>query len=193
MRVLILTDTLFAAREWEMLSRVEIGLASEGVQVVHAMPTDAVSHVLPGGSSSGESPVFSTLIPFTPSSVPFTLGLRAQRLLDALRKRLDLEDEERAFDLVHAFGGAVVPLSLELARREETPAVIEIWRSGMAARLAPLLRGFARGGPDGITHGGIILSAPDAALEREIRSCIRRGVVCDLASNRSEEDLFQAS
>lgn len=187
MRVLIVTDTLFAAREWEMLSRVEIGLAMEGVQVVHAMPADAVGHVLPGGSAQsgpglgwstpgsggGESPVFSTLIPFVHSSVPFTLGLRAQRLLDAIRERLDLEDDEPAFDLVHAFGGAVVPLSLELARREEAHAVIEVWRSGMAARLAPLLRGFARHGPDGAGAAsrngtGVILSAPDQALEREI-------------------------
>lgn len=184
MRVLIVTDTLFAAREWEMLSRVEIGLAMEGVQVVHAMPVDAVSHVLPGGyphggqglgwvspgGSDGESPVFSTLIPFVHSSVPFTLGLRAQRLLDATRKRLDLEDDEPAFDLVHAFGGSVIPLALELARREEAHAVLEVWRSGMAARLAPLLRGFARHGPDGASGraGGVILSVPDPALEREI-------------------------
>jgi glycosyltransferase involved in cell wall biosynthesis len=175
MRVLILTDTMFAAREWEMLSRVEIGLAAEGVQVVHAMPTDAVAHVLPGGSAAGELPVFSTLIPFTPSSVPFTLGLRAQRLLDAVRERLDLEDEERGFDLVHAFGGGVVPLALEAARREGTPVVVEVWRSGMASRLHSLLRGYSRDGraAEGTAgraggRGGVILSAPDGAIEKEI-------------------------
>ncbi|MCB1269486.1 MAG: hypothetical protein KDB19_15310, partial [Microthrixaceae bacterium] len=42
-------------------------------------------------------------------------------------------------------------------------------------------------------HGDFFNGWVPAALEREIRSCIRRGVVCDLASNRSEEDLFQAS
>jgi hypothetical protein len=157
MRVLIITDSIFAAREWEMFSRLEVGLATEGIAVAHAVPAEAVAHVM----GSGESPVFSTLIPFTHSSVPFTLGLRAQRLVSALRDRLDLEEDEPAFDLVHAFGGQVVPLAVEAARREETPAVIEVWRSGAAKRLAKVLR---PGKPR------TFLSAPDAAVEREILS-----------------------
>jgi glycosyltransferase involved in cell wall biosynthesis len=155
MRVLIITDSLFAAREWEMFSRLEIGLASEGISVVHAIPADAVSHVM----SAGDNPVFSAIIPFVHSSVPFTLGLRTQRLLSAVRDRLAVEADEPAFDLVHAFGGRAIPLALAAAEREEVPVVIEAWRTGSAARLSSMIR---PGGPV------VYFSAPDAAIQREI-------------------------
>lgn len=158
MRVLIITDSLFAAREWEMFSRLEIGLASEGISVVHAIPADAVSHVM----AAGDNPVFSTLIPFVHSSVPFTLGLRTQRLLAAVRDRVGLDADEPAFDLVHAFGGRAIPLALAAAEREEVPIVIEAWRTGSAARLATATRVGVRGGPT------VYFSAPDAAIQREI-------------------------
>lgn len=157
MRLLLVTDSLFASREWEMLSRLEIGLVSEGVSVAHAMPMDAVSHVMSGG----ESPVFTTLIPYANSAVPFTLGLRAQRIVSALRRRLDLAQDEPAIDLVHAFGGAAAHLAMAVANREEVPCVIEVWRSGMVTRLAPMLR-------SGDRH--TFLSAPDPAIEREIQA-----------------------
>lgn len=157
MRTLIITDTLFAAREWEMLSRLEIGLATEGVAVAHAMPMEAVSHVM----STGDNPVFSTLVPFAHSSVPFTLNLRAQRLMSALRRRLDIADDQPVIDLVHVFGGGTAALAMAAAAREEVPCVIEVWRSGMAPRLHPLVRNWG-----GDRH--VFLSAPDAAIEREI-------------------------
>ena len=40
MRVLILADGLFATRERALLSRLEVGLADEGVRVVQATPED---------------------------------------------------------------------------------------------------------------------------------------------------------
>lgn len=39
-------------------------------------------------------------------------------------------------------------------------------------------------------HGDFWNAWDPSGLEREIRSCIRRGAVCDLASNREEEPLF---
>jgi glycosyltransferase involved in cell wall biosynthesis len=162
MRVLIITDSLFAAREWEMFSRLEIGLASEGISVVHAIPADALSHVM----STGDNPVFSTIIPFVHSSVPFTMGLRIQRLVAAVRSRLGLDDEEPAFDIVHAFGGRAIPLALAAAEREDVPVVIEAWRTGSAARLAATAR---TGGPT------VYFSAPDVAIQREILALGKSG------------------
>ncbi len=39
-------------------------------------------------------------------------------------------------------------------------------------------------------HGDFLNAWDPAGLQREIDGCIKRGVVCDLASNRQEEDLF---
>lgn len=39
-------------------------------------------------------------------------------------------------------------------------------------------------------HGDFLNAWDPAGLKREIDGCIKRGVVCDLASNREEEDLF---
>ena len=40
-------------------------------------------------------------------------------------------------------------------------------------------------------HGDFLNAWDPAGLEREVAGCIRRDVVCDLASNREEEALFQ--
>lgn len=40
-------------------------------------------------------------------------------------------------------------------------------------------------------HGDFLNAWDPAALEREVGNCIRRGAVCDLASNRAEEPLFK--
>lgn len=41
-------------------------------------------------------------------------------------------------------------------------------------------------------HGDFLNAWDPAGLQREIDGCIKRGVVCDLASNREEEDLFSS-
>jgi hypothetical protein len=42
-------------------------------------------------------------------------------------------------------------------------------------------------------HGDFFNAWDPAGLEREVEACIHRGAVCDLGSNRQEEDLFQAN
>jgi hypothetical protein len=42
-------------------------------------------------------------------------------------------------------------------------------------------------------HGDFLNAWDPAGLEREVRACIHRNAVCDLGSNRQEEDLFQAN
>jgi hypothetical protein len=39
-------------------------------------------------------------------------------------------------------------------------------------------------------HGDFLNAWDREGLEREVENCIRRGAVCDLASNRAEEPLF---
>lgn len=42
-------------------------------------------------------------------------------------------------------------------------------------------------------HGDFFNAWDPAGLKREVDACIHRGAVCDLGSNRQEEDLFQAN
>jgi hypothetical protein len=42
-------------------------------------------------------------------------------------------------------------------------------------------------------HGDFFNAWEPAGLKREVDACIHRGAVCDLGSNRQEEDLFQAN
>lgn len=46
-------------------------------------------------------------------------------------------------------------------------------------------------GPVTTAHGDFLNAWNPAGLEREVQQCIHRDVVCDLASNREEEPLFQ--
>ena len=57
-----------------------------------------------------------------------------------------------------------------------------IWGEGHELRLAS--------GNIYSAHGDFLNAWDPAGLQREIDGCIKRGVVCDLASNREEEDLF---
>ena len=160
MRALILADRLFAVREHAMLSRLEIGLADEGVRVVHAIPRSAgrMEAAVGAGTSAG---VFASSLTYSDAAIPFTLGLRAQSLLDQVRRRDGLDEDERAIDVVHACGGSAWGLALEIARREDALAVLEVWRMGLVAKAASL-----RG------HEGVVLLAPDTTIERALRSAL---------------------
>lgn len=160
MRALILADRLFAVREHAMLSRLEIGLADEGVRVVHAIPRSAGRMEAAVGAGSGAG-VFASSLTYSDAAIPFTLGLRAQSLLDQVRRRDGLDDDERAIDVVHACGGSAWGLALEIARREDALAVLEVWRMGLVPKAAAL-----RG------REGVVLLAPDPTIERALRAAL---------------------
>lgn len=151
MRVLILADGLFATHERGLLSRLEVGLADEGVRVIHAVP--------------------DTALPYAPAELVSRRLTYPQRRwslgLSATARALARQGEEAAeangggdIDLVHVFGGAAWSLGAALARALEVPLVVEVWRTGLAARA----REFS---PRDL--GPPLFIAPDTSIERALR------------------------
>jgi len=154
MHTLILADALFASRERALLSRLEIGLADEGVRVLHAIPESASR----SGPALFGGEVFTRAVTYPDRAIPFTTGLRARVLLASIARALQA-DELPDIDVVHVFGGSAWPLGLELARRAGAGVVLEVWRSGLIAQARTLrLRGDA----------DVLLAAPDTAAERAL-------------------------
>lgn len=152
MRVLILADEIFATREPGLLSRLEVGLADEGVRVIHAAPETALAY----------APAELVSRRLTYPQRRWSLGL------SATARSLARQAEESAeangggdIDLVHVFGGAGWSLGASLARELETPLVVEVWRTGLAARA----REFS---PRDV--GPPLFIAPDAPIERALRA-----------------------
>jgi hypothetical protein len=150
MRALILADEFFASRERAMLERLEVGLADEGVRVIHAIP-DSLRDQPPGG-------VYSRVITY-PSKLPwFMRGLVAGRLAKEL-EQLDDEEGTGDLDLIHAFGGGAWDIGVELAKDLDALLVLEVWRSGLIDRARSIPR--VAGRPP-------LLMAPDPAIERKL-------------------------
>lgn len=129
MRVLILADRSFARREAAMLSRLEIGLADEGVRVVHAVP----EHCLTSEAAS----VYSSVVGFDDTGWAWTRSRRAARLISALQG-LDLVDAQAPIDVVHAFGDRAWSFALETARLAGAGVVLELCRGASISRAAAI-------------------------------------------------------
>src|ERR1051325_8085310 len=107
MRILIIADESFAARERAMRSRLEVGLADEGFRVIYAIPRCAAHWHGPDLSAQ--------TIPYESRGLAISRSWRAQQLVTAARKLGT--DAERPFDLVHAFGHGCWPMA-EVAHRQ---------------------------------------------------------------------------
>lgn len=152
LRLLILTDELFAVREQSMLTRLEVGLADEGLRVAHAIP-EAAAAFASGG-------LISRSLTYTQRKFRFALGSTARTIIRGLTDLSTSEDWEDV-DLIHVFGGGAWPLGVALAKELEAPLVLEVWRSGLAAR-AFHLGASVKPAP--------IFMAPDPAIERALRA-----------------------
>lgn len=150
-RVVILVDAVFASREREMLLRLEVGLADEGVRVVHAVPSEAPDAVGAG--------VYSASLRFAGRGLPFTTGVRARRFAERLEE-VDSSGHDRKPDLVHVFGGALWPFAAALGEACDTPVIYEVWRAGLADRAA---------GMSASDQRRALFLAPDTAIERTLR------------------------
>jgi hypothetical protein len=127
-RSLIIADRAFVMRERALLSRLDIGLADEGVRVAAAVPIGLLDRV------QADFPV-EPVVGYEEGSVIFSRTPRINRFLETLRAK----DRERAdYDIVHAFGGSVWGIALELGRRLDALTVLEVWRPGMAERARSL-------------------------------------------------------
>jgi len=118
MRVLILLDRPIARRERIMLSRLEIGLADEGVRVLHAVPRAILV-----SESAG---LYSRTVGYDPAGFPIPTRVRARALVSALDAAIS-EAETGGVDLVHCFAPATWRLGLETARELGAAAAIEVW------------------------------------------------------------------
>lgn len=142
MRVVMLLDRPFARRERRLMSRLEIGLANEGVRVIHAVPSEIV-HNEPVG-------LYSRLVGYEHVGFPVPLRVRARRFAETIREAID-DDQGGggggmgvggaaaaggggAVDVVHSFSPAVWRLGLDLATELGAGAALEVWSTDAIAR-----------------------------------------------------------
>jgi hypothetical protein len=152
MRVLILTDDSFAARERAMLSRLEVGLADDGVRVVHAIPRKAAAWHQPE--------VFSQAMTYEAKGLALSRPWRARQTLRTLEDMAGAEG--RPADVIHCFGQRCWPFAAELARMTGAALAVEIW-------CAELIGQGIRVRSDGGAPAPVYF-VPDSALERAARS-----------------------
>jgi glycosyltransferase involved in cell wall biosynthesis len=161
-RVVILADTFFASRERELLARLEIGLADEGIRVIQASPSDR------GAATTDASSVFRTSVTFPARGLPFTTGLRARRLAERLTE-IEVGGEDGDIDIVHVFGGTLWPFAQLVAEACGADLVLEVWRAGLVERAAAFPA----------TDTRTLTLAPDPAIDRALKAA---GVSGRLAS-----------
>jgi glycosyltransferase involved in cell wall biosynthesis len=148
---LLVADRLFAAREQAMLSRIEVGLADEGVRVLHALPEDARGLISADAAARG--------VTYRPRGPLPSLRVRAAAALEAaLAQPVFGEGAKARVDIVHAFGRDAWPISAEIARQAEAPLVLEVWRAALVDRLTSISR-IGR-------HGLPAVFTPDRTIER---------------------------
>lgn len=146
---------MFASRERDLLSRLEIGFADEGVRVLQALPEGGPEFPLIEQPSGACTASFT----FPSGGLPFTTGLRARRL--ALRlEEADLGAEDTPIDIVHVFGGALWPFAAALAQACGAGLALEVWRAGLADRALGILSAAPK---------DLIFIAPDPEIERTLR------------------------
>jgi len=187
MRVLLISDAVFAAREAAMLGRLEIGLADEGIRLIIAVPAGATVPDALGRTAE--------VIAYERSPLPLGWRFAVRPFLREIRDRVGAA--EPTFDVVHAFGGAAWRFGLEIARQTNAGLALEVWRAGLVDRLAAIRRTAASAdrrahrsnaqhpaapedavrstNPDAAVP--IVVTAPDRATERAVSDAIDLPVV----------------
>lgn len=158
MRTLILADRSFALREQPMLSRLEVGLAGEGVRVVQAVPEECLPAVSPT--------VVSPVIGYEEGMGRLTRRGRARRLAAATAAAMDVSSslEEPWLDVVHCFGYPACDLAVEVARQTGAAVAVEVWSGETIVRARELM--VARAGRAGEPPAALF--AAGSAVAREI-------------------------
>jgi hypothetical protein len=131
MHVLILADSSFAMREHSLLSRLEIGLADEGIRVAHAVPEDCRIEAAPG--------IYSLSLKYEQHGTVFSRAARAGRLVEALGRAQG--DEENTLDMVHAFGADSWALAMDVGRQTGAKVALEVWSGALVHRAVSLAAG----------------------------------------------------
>lgn len=127
MRVVILLDRPFARRERRLLARLEVGLADEGVRLIHAVPREILE--------TEQTGLYSRVVAFEPPGFPVPLRLRARRLVEVLRDSGN-DGGAAEIDVIHCFSPAVWKLGLEVGRELNAGVCLEIWSAAAVSKAA---------------------------------------------------------
>ncbi|NRA58709.1 MAG: hypothetical protein HRU13_11410 [Phycisphaerales bacterium] len=149
--VMILADEEFASRERDLLARLEVGLVTNGMRVIHAVP-ESLPELLDGR-------VFSQAVGYTPKGPLPPLAHRARELVD---RAMDVAPED-GIGIVHVFGREAWSVAFEVAGLLGAHLVLEVY----SAQLADAL------GSAQLESVGdrVIASVPGTGLERR---CLRK-------------------
>lgn len=154
MRALILTDESFLHREPDMLRRLEVGLAGEGVSVVQALPDTAAD--LAEAGLFAQSVVYPTRAPW------FMERWRVRQLRDAMHTADEgLPGVDHRIDVIHVFGDAALGLGARLARDLTCPLIVDVWAARQVSKVASLTASLR-------DHIPMALLAPDRHLEEAL-------------------------
>lgn len=158
MHALIIADRSIALRERAMLARLEVGLADEGVRVVHAVPHACVDQVGPG--------IHATVVGYFEGGLAFRPLIRA-KAKDLIQRVQESEESETPIDVVHAFGQGTWRLAAEIARLSNAAMLIEVWRPSLMIPAAAFVRELKHGGLAGL---GLVVgeSAMETALRQRV-------------------------
>ncbi len=151
-----------------MLSRLEVGLADEGVRVVHAVPYALADQVGPG--------IHAAAVGYFDGG--WALGpLIRGKARDLIARVQQTEESEESLDVVHAFGQGTWRLAAEIARQSRAALMIEVWRASLMAPAAALVREI---GSLGLPRVGLIVG--EQALVEQLRQRVPTGVGVSVAA-----------
>lgn len=161
MRVLILADGSFATRERGLLSRLEVGLADEGVRVVRVTP------IAPAAESL-DNPYLRWLKFAEPkSSLLAPISTRA--VLQDLQTLRELSPQDaEPVDLVHVFGDHAWSVGERLARSLDSGVVFEVWSETALQRATALARSLK--GKDEDERRRVCFLCPDEGMDHRLAS-----------------------
>jgi hypothetical protein len=134
-----------------MLSRLEVGLADEGVRVIHALPSHAADWHQAG--------VFSQPLTYLDEGLPLSLRWRVQKFAAALEGLAG--HSERPADIVHIFGEEAWEFGCELASQIGAALALEVWCAGLTRRAVRM-----RSGPE---QAPAACLAPGEGIEAMLR------------------------
>lgn len=149
--VMILADEDFASRERDMLARLEVGLVSEGLRVLHAVP-ETLPELLDGR-------VFSQALGYAPRGPLPPLSRRAK---DLARCAMDAAPGD-GIAVVHVFGSDAWRLGFETAGLLGAAVVLEVFTTRQADALTASQL-------DGLSDR-VLVCVPGVGLERR---CLRK-------------------
>ncbi|MEO0513047.1 MAG: hypothetical protein AAF108_09155 [Planctomycetota bacterium] len=131
-RVLLMLDRETASRERRLVRRLRPLLAEEGVDLVPAVPDDAVLLF--------DDPAYETALPYRPRGLSFTRSVRVSDLVARLGPVLR---GGQRLGAVHAFGRGCFRFAAELATRVQATLCLETQRPDdlRAARWVPSVLG----------------------------------------------------